>query len=364
MQPSVYGLDEIVVWENTDPSTAPSARRFAGMAYDSGSDLVVLFSGGDPDLPAAFGDTWTFDVDTNIWTNVTPEDSPPPRGTLGGFEYDSDSDRVIFYGGVKQLEPFVCWDDTWAFNCDTETWENRTPASSPRGTALPAMAYDSGSDRIIMYGGMWDDRDVSSETWSYHYDSNTWTNMSPDVSPGLLYAFGFAYDSESDRVILFGGKYRDDTGEEIKDETWSYNYDTNTWTKMNPPVKPAPRERFQMTYHAGWDRIVLFGGDKDYFNPLYDETWLYDFNNDNWTQLSLEPHPTGRVYAGLAYDNESECIVLFGGMDAMMDVFGDTWTLSNTTPSTPLPLPEWWWLVLGAGAVVLVLVAFVYVRKQ
>ncbi|MFW9793327.1 MAG: kelch repeat-containing protein, partial [Candidatus Thorarchaeota archaeon] len=289
LQPQVEGVAENAVWQNVNPSTAPQARRGAGMAYDSDSDLVILFSGRDLDLPSPYGDTWTFDVDTNTWDNVTPDVSPPPREMEGelrgiyGFEYDSDADRVIFFGGVKQLNPFVCWNDTWAFDCETQTWENKTPAVSPRGTTHHNMAYDSESGVSVLYGGMRDDRVASNETWSFNYGTNTWTNMSTPVNPGALYGFDMAYDSESDRIILFGGW--DATLGEDRNQTWAYDVNTNSWTNMNPPVAPSKRGRCRMTYHTGWDRVVLFGGDAYDTSTFYSDTWLYDYNTNTWTEL-------------------------------------------------------------------------------
>ena len=374
IQPMASGQTETVVWENVNPSTAPSARWAAGMAYDSGSDVFVLFSGRDPQIPYEFGDTWTYDVDSNIWTNVTPEDSPPPRGTHGFFEYDSQSERAVFFGGVLTLNPFRCYGDTWAYSCNTNTWENKTPALSPRAGWGHGWAYDSESDRFILYGGMWDDRVPSSETWSYHYDTNTWTNMSPSTNPDLLSAFGMTYDSESDRVILFGGYFRNATFEEQRDQTWAYDFDSNTWTNMNPPVAPPARNSFQMTYHAAWDRVVLFGGDRDDPSIYYSDTWLYDYNTNNWTELIFDTHPSSRVYADLVYDSDSEKIVLFGGSPNRADAYGDTWVLSNltitpTTPTTPTTttgdggLPTII-IVAIAGTAVVILVLVVFVRRR
>ncbi|MFX1484367.1 MAG: kelch repeat-containing protein [Promethearchaeota archaeon] len=368
MQIPVSGQD--VEWENKNPPMSPLARRGAGMAYDSNSDLVVLFSGRNLDLPSPYGDTWTYDVDTNTWDNVTPDVSPPPREMMGelrgvyGFEYDSVADRVIFFGGVRQLDPFVCWNDTWAFDCETQTWENKTPAVSPRGTTHHDMAFDGGSGVSVLYGGMCDNRVASAETWSFNYGTNTWTNMSPPVNPGALYGFAMAYDGESDRIILFGGW--DATLGEDRNQTWAYDVDTNSWTNMNPPVAPSKRGRFRMTYHTGWDRVVLFGGDAHDPSTFYSDTWLYDYNTNTWTELTLETHPSSRVYAGLTYDGESESVILFGGLYSDDTVFGDTWVLSGSIPTTtPPPIIDVYGLILiGASAVVIIIVLVVFIRRR
>ncbi len=57
---------------------------------------------------------------------------------------------------------------------------------------------------------------------------------------------------------------------------------------MEPPTQPLKLASHNLAYDAESDRVVLFGGDA---NPLIsDETWAYDLNTNTWTDLS----PDGR----------------------------------------------------------------------
>jgi hypothetical protein len=42
-----------------------------------------------------------------------------------------------------------------------------------------------------------------------------------------------AYNSVADRVIMFGGQV-DKTSFKYTNETWTYDFNTNTWTNMTP----------------------------------------------------------------------------------------------------------------------------------
>ena len=86
------------------------------------------------------------------------------------------------------------------------------------------MAYDAGSDRGILFGGT-----GGSETWAYDFNSNTWTKMNPVVHPSGRWGHVMAYDEESKRVVLFGGG----TGITPSNETWAYDFNSNTWTHMH-----------------------------------------------------------------------------------------------------------------------------------
>ncbi|MFW9848327.1 MAG: Kelch repeat-containing protein [Candidatus Thorarchaeota archaeon] len=370
LQPLASAQSNDVDWNLQTPDTSPAARRAHGIAYDSESDLMVLFSGGyiSQSSLVKYGDTWTYDTNINSWNNVTPEVNPPSGGA-GGFEYDSESDRVILFGGVKLTEPYSCWNETWAYDTNSNTWENMAPGVCPSARASHGMTYDSESDVIVLYGGMPPDtagqngRGTAGDTWIYDYNTNTWTNMSPGFSPDYLYAFGFVYDSESDRTILFGGRFRNSTVTEERNETWAYDYNTNTWTNMNPSVAPPIRSRFGMTYHAAWDKIILFGGDTENPDLTYSDTWTYDYNTNTWTQLDVENHPSSRVYASLTYDSESECIVLFGGMTSTYAVFDETWILEEKPP-VEQPLIDPVILALLAGVILVIVILAIFSRKR
>ncbi len=138
--------------------------------------------------------------------------------------YASQSDRIVLFGGhgVGPRSGFAGTNQTWAYDFNSNTWTNMQPTTKPPGRFDHAMAYDSQSDRIIVFGG----RNVfdGNETWAYDFDANTRTNMNPVTTPPPLSADStpaMAYDSESDRIILVAG------------ETWAYDFNTNTWTNLN-----------------------------------------------------------------------------------------------------------------------------------
>src|SRR6266571_5385007 len=146
-----------------------------------------------------------------------------------------------------------------------------------------AMAYDSQSDRLVLFGGASTSAGVLlllNDTWAYAFNTSTWTDMSAAIAPPARYGHAIAYDSESDRVILFGG-YSSCCGGITLGDTWAYDFNTDTWTAMNPAVAPGPRESSAMAYDSRSDRVVLFGG-----YGGYNDTWAYDFNTNTWTDTT------------------------------------------------------------------------------
>ena len=317
-------------WTNmeVDVPSHPSDNH-NGVIYDSESDRVIYI---DNEMQA-----FAYDYNKNLWENMS---APSSKRTVteGTMAYDSESDILIHFGGYYQYPPetgpYTFYSETFAFDYNTNTWTNLTTENGPTKRSHPNMAYDSESDRIIMYGGAEGDFIDTEETWAYDYNTNTWTKMNPANNPslraqnGYIYRVGLTYDVESDRIILFAG------GDEQKvfSDTWSYDYNSNTWEKMNPSVSPNPRKGIPsaMAYDVASDRVIVFGG----FNPTissdpYNDTWTYDYNTNTWTEVNFDIHPAARNYHLMAYDEESDKMILFAGTSAY-----DTWSL-DYKPNTP-----------------------------
>jgi hypothetical protein len=90
------------------------------------------------------------------------------------------------------------------------------------------------------------------------------------------------YDPAADRTILFGGNIGGD-------ETWSYDYNLNTWTKQEPVTTPEKTSRHAMAYAADANRIILFGGQAGAEMFFTNETWAYDFDKVLWTNVTQQP---------------------------------------------------------------------------
>ena len=154
------------------------------------------------------------------------------------------------------------------------------PSTSPPVQWFQGMAYDAESDRVLLWRGGFDD-----SIWAYDFNTNTWTEKETDERPSKG-AFGWlTYDSESDRSILYGGGHWE--GSSTADETWAYDYNTNTWTKMEPNESPPELTIHAMAYSPTLDVVVLFGGRVGAGSTYSAETWTYDCNSDTWTNVTL-----------------------------------------------------------------------------
>jgi N-acetylneuraminic acid mutarotase len=300
----------------------PSARGYHAMTYDVESDRVILFGGLT--TGSNVNDTWAYDISTNTWTKMAPAQSP----TLGEgpLAYDHQSDRVIrFLLPIMGNRPTGEPSETWAYDLNTDTWTNLEPSTAPPPLAGARMVYDVESDRMILFGGI----DVSNkgwyanETWAYDYDTNTWTQMDPEVRPPGVNYHPMAYDASADRIILIGSDAYEKT-----DDTWVYDYNTDTWEKRETTDSPKHRDYSWMVYADAIGQVILFGEGKP---SLKNDTWAYDYDTNTWTPLEPDTSPSERGWHAMAYSTAADQVVLFGGGRSPGATTLETWLYDPET---------------------------------
>ncbi len=240
------------------------------MAYDAESDRVILFGG---DIPGP--ETWAYDYNANMWTNMSPVVQPAARYSAD-MVYDAESDRIVLFGGCAEDQfsacPPVTRGETWAYDYNANMWTNMNPGPSPSRRHLHNMAYDEESDRIVLFGGILGvtGAAVLGDTWAYDFNANSWAEMNPEEAPARSDTHGMAYDANTDRIVLyqsfgfFSGR-----------DTWAYDFDRDAWTRTAIDMGPSKRAVPRLAYDTESDRIVLFGG---VLEPQFignDETWAH-----------------------------------------------------------------------------------------
>jgi len=282
----------------------PSTRYHHSMVYDSIKQETILFGGRD-NITDCFGDTWAYDGQN--WTLLS-NTGPPPR-RKAAMVYDRARNVAILFGGVQ---PGLRFDDTWEW--DGQNW-TQIFVDGARKRESHSMAYDIKNKEIILYGG-WDGEYLS-ETWIFKYQQEPtgpgWTQQFPSNYPPARNECAIAYDSGNEVVVLFGG-----LGGGTQSDTWLWN--GINWSQV-ATTGPSPRYDVAIAYDSHRSVVVLFGG--KLYSPLtfYNDTW--EWNGSTWTQVATTG-PSIRRGAQMVYDTDRSVMVLYGGSDNS-DYFGDTW---------------------------------------
>jgi N-acetylneuraminic acid mutarotase len=314
-------------WTNRTPSVSPQARSEHAMTFDATNGCAVIFGGCRGDDPRRIlDDTWTYDPGTNAWTNRTPPGSPFPQYGHA-MAYCSASGVSVLFSGYDESGNVS---ETWSYNAGLNRWTNLIPPSGPSPRTDHAMAWDNATGKVVLFGGEFFWGRVN-DTWVYDAVSNAWTCMSPTPrAPSARQGHAMVYDSRDGVMVLFGGT----TAPGELDDTWTYNLSTNTWVNMAPPSAPPPRTEHAMVYDSARCEVMLFGGTNVQYSPyrvdILGDTWTYNVSANRWTQKTVQPAPSARTNHAMAYDPTRGVAVLFGG-SGKGGLLGDTWTYCSST---------------------------------
>ncbi|MEZ4860033.1 MAG: NBR1-Ig-like domain-containing protein [Caldilineaceae bacterium] len=268
------------------------------------------------------------------WRRLNSATKPSPRGGAA-FAYDATHHKLLLFGGT--CAGYAC-SDTWEYsNADWQS--NNVIGPSAREEAV--MVYDSVRQRSVLFGGhIWADGYLA-DTWEY--DGSNWLLVQTTNAPIDRATQGMAYDEVRGKVVLYGGWRGDHLGVNILGDTWEY--DGNNWTQMTPPTTPGQRTGVKLVYNPELGKVILFGGlfrsgdQSSYPN----DTWMYD--GQTWSEIVTNSAPPGRYDHQMTYDPVRKVIVLFGGYRADTGSLSDTWEFdgANWRTVTPLttPPPTW-----------------------
>jgi len=187
--------------------------------------------------------------------------------------FDSDRNRTVLVGGEG---PNGHHNDTWEY--DGLDWRLvNTAVSPPPPSAGAAMAYDEARSRTVLTF-----QDDTSQLQTWEYDGSNWEEIDTTASPLGRWAHTMAYDTVSQRVILFGGNSPD----LVMNDTWEY--DGNTWMEITTPNTPPPADQHSMAFDTRTGRIIVLN---------WGETWVYSHHEvaDECPFAEFRVHP-GTIY--------------------------------------------------------------------
>lgn len=292
-------------WVMLRPISSPPARESHAMAYDNDRGNLVLFGGrGSNEI---FDDTWVWDGET--WQYILPVAQPPSPRIDHAMVFDAARHRVLLFGGYSSITTTGWLNDTWEW--DGEKWTMLTPAHSPEPRSRHAMAYDSQRQRVVLFGGRGAGR-LPNDTWEW--DGQDWSRLSPPESPSQREQPGLAYDEGRGVTLLFGG--RGGCGSAFCSDTWAW--DGMTWEQLQPETRAEGSDSPVMAFDKQRRRVVMFGR----VSAHEARTWEWD--GADWSERTSAVSPQPAIGTALAYDTRRHQMILFGGV-IPTGILGDTW---------------------------------------
>ncbi|MFW9995474.1 MAG: Kelch repeat-containing protein [Candidatus Odinarchaeota archaeon] len=174
-------------WTEVTPSSKPAGRYGHSMVYDSVNQRGLLFGGRVTGLQS---DTWAYDYSTNSWSSLYTASKPVKRYWHDAV-FDSNKETMVIFGGDDE-GPGRSRNDIWTFNVQDDQWTELSPENKPIPRMSPAMAYDSLNQRIILFGGLGNDySDSYNDLWAYDSINSNWTSLVETDNPGASLNPGF-----------------------------------------------------------------------------------------------------------------------------------------------------------------------------
>ena len=305
----VLSLNGSPTWTRVD-TPGPSVRDFSATAYDGARRRIVLFGGNTGVL---YDDLWAFDLGTRTWSRLGPA-GPLPRMSSYAVT-DANSQRLVMFGGYGGQY----LDDTWTLALDQTPplWIPHQPAVHPLARLEHATAYDSDRDRMLLFGGK-DAYQFFNDLWQLDLTGEpVWSQVIPAGPLPSQRECRAVYDPVRDRLLLFGG-YSPWASPHHLNETWELTLSGfPTWHQLSPTGQLPPARRGQnMIYDPVDDEVLVFGGYDDV--TFFNDVWSLSFNggHEHWAQL----HTTGvgpgpRYGASATLDPVRRQMIVFGGYD-------------------------------------------------
>lgn len=308
------------------PLENPASRAYHGMAYDSESRRVIMFggiTGTACDLDDLNYETWSFDLASQRWTKMSPRISPD--GYFAELIYDSRADRVILVTPADASTP-TSFDfkrlHTWAYDFNTDSWVRR--ADGPSGRTGHRLAYDSRAGKVLLFGGVSQvGQKYLNDTWAYDYQTDRWVELKPPLSPEPRSYHGMAYSTAADKTMVWGGDVNGDSSMNLPHSVWFYNYTANTWEIVPYKNAPAGFTAWGLVYDEKADLFVAFGG----VPPNLGFTLSYDLKTNTWQRVKTAQNPGPLTYHSMVYVTNQGGSILFGGQQGRIkgNFIANTW---------------------------------------
>lgn len=303
-------------WQPT-VGVPPSSRRGrwgAVLVHDPEARRLILHGGSHyPNGPA--GDTWAFDIDTELWLELETTNPPAPR-FCHCATYLPDTRELLIINGRDEEDAVPR--GAFTLSLETGVW-SPVESEAPDGLVGCNSVYDPLQERVFVFGGA-STRGFLSSTWSYDPRARVFTELSLGVSPSPRRDAMMVYDATRGRTLLFGGQ----TGRNSHaNDVWGF--DGESWQPITVDLAP-PARRWGSSGIDALGQWLIFGGTDE--RESMKDLWRFDPSTEQFEELSLRDGPMARAGAAHSFLEDRQALFVFGGFEsATFAAHEDGWVL-------------------------------------
>jgi hypothetical protein len=293
----------------TEISTSihPSARENSMMAYSLEDRALFLFGGNDG---ARKSDLWKYDIESSVWTNITPMGASPVGRDNHTLIYNNQSRSLVLFGG-QTASGLV--NDTWSYSIVGGTWQLLTPSGNGPGVRHSHSAiYDPVGNQMLVWGGLYNATNYK-ETFQLSFVNNYWANLADTGNPVARNDHWAAYDSHTRSMLIYGGT----AGTTLYGDFWLYAIESNTWVQRHT-------SNVTMWGHTltndPIDRCLIIIGGQSSTGEFTSDILVYNFDTNSFYNTTT-PYQFF-LNSATAWDTFNNQLYVFGGRDSVAGLRG------------------------------------------
>jgi len=310
-------------WDELTDATAPSARWGGVGGYHSGPDAKRVVSWGGSDGSNYLNDTIALSSFDGTISSLSPTGSPPAARNLHSAFIDpmANPQRLLTFGGQDGNLLADYYRDLYqlVLTGGSEAWSALSPTPDPvEGLpdvrSMAGFILDRENYRAVLFGGYNPSVLWFNDEWILDLTTLAWTKESFAGSrPTARARFGFVYDEENGRGILFGGESNAGRLNDL------YQLDltsgSEAWSALSASgTAPTARMGMAAVYDPDEVAMWVFGGYGS--GPLGAKQGTYKLTltagSETWSQVT-GTEPPARYHSMAAYDRYRHQVRLHGG---------------------------------------------------
>ncbi|MCA9319106.1 MAG: hypothetical protein KDB53_00155 [Planctomycetes bacterium] len=211
---------------------SPPARDQAAICWDEGRNKLVVFGGNSPS--GLLGDTWEWDPNTNVWTELMIPG--PSNRQFSSMTWNPATQDIILFGG---LAAGVHLNDTWRLVSGL-VWVQDFPANVPSTRRQHHLVTRPEFGDVVLCGGQ-DASLPAPAKWRidvFSWNGADWVLIPTTTNAVALVANQAVYDPFRQRIVLAGGNAI--SGASPTGQVSEFDSLTNEWITRGPASPGAP----------------------------------------------------------------------------------------------------------------------------
>ena len=200
------------------------------------------------------------------------------------------------------------------------------PPLHPAGRSQHSAVFDPIKKMMLIFGGKMhyknpDNASTSPDPRLWGWDGKEWTVVSEN-QPAWREDAKMAYDEKRGKAYMVGGRTYDSTGQPVVlDEFWEW--DGSSWKERSFNFTPGKRLHANLVYDSDRDRLVLFGGALAGGGGFSND--LLEWDGSNWHRIESANAPTARLAHTMVYSRALKTTLIIGGVDQAGKPLTEIW---------------------------------------